>query len=60
MDEAARGVSGNGAAACKGCGKEISKREDRLNAGLCSECFQQACAAAAREIAERLAGETAP
>lgn len=36
------------------CGKPITRREKRLNAGLCDKCFAKACAATAREIAKGL------
>lgn len=39
---------------CGGCGKPITRREKRLNAGLCTGCFEKACRATAREIAKRL------
>jgi hypothetical protein len=38
---------------CK-CGKEISRREKRLNAGLCDTCLQKALRAEAKRIAKRL------
>jgi NMD protein affecting ribosome stability and mRNA decay len=38
---------------CK-CGKEISKREKQLNAGLCDACLQAALRAEAKRIAKRL------
>jgi hypothetical protein len=34
------------------CGKKITKRENKLNAGLCNKCLQKALAAMARQIAK--------
>jgi len=36
------------------CGREISRREKRLNAGLCDKCLQAALRAEAKKIAKRL------
>lgn len=36
------------------CGKRITKRQVKLNSGLCNECLQKALRATAREIAKRL------
>jgi len=38
------------------CGKTITRREKKLNAGLCDECFTKALRATAREIAKRRPG----
>ncbi len=37
----------------KACGKEITIREKKLNAGLCNGCFRLAIAHTAREIGSR-------
>ena len=34
------------------CKREITRREKRLNAGLCNSCFQDACRETARRIRE--------
>ena len=39
---------------CGSCGKAITRREKRLNAGLCNTCFGKALRATAREIAKRI------
>lgn len=39
------------------CRREISKREKRLNAGLCNGCLQAALREEARRIARRLETE---
>ena len=44
-------MNGKDTPACEGCGQEIGRSEARLNAGLCDACFQEACAAIARQVA---------
>jgi hypothetical protein len=41
---------------CRSCGQGISRRETKLNAGLCDKCLQAALRAIAGEIAKRRKG----
>ena len=36
------------------CGKKITSRELKLNAGLCTDCFQDACRAMAEDVGKDL------
>lgn len=38
---------------CLSCGKPVTRREKKLNAGLCNGCFAKALRATAREIAKK-------